>query len=120
MEAEAQTILIMPINTRGEKDKLIWGLTVDGTFSVKSAYATALAMKILTQGKLLMQWSKPVYGRIFGFYQNLRKFKIFYEELAITPFPQITTCTRRSDNKRKLPPSMHPRGRNHDPLDVEL
>lgn len=37
-EEEAQTILFIPISARDALDKLIWKLSDDGSFIVKSAY----------------------------------------------------------------------------------
>lgn len=50
-EDEVETILAMPISMRGGIDKLIQGLTADGSFSIKSVYATSLAMKSTNVGE---------------------------------------------------------------------
>lgn len=48
-ETEAELILNIPISQTGRKDKLVWYLTNNGLFSVKSAYYTALS---ITRSKL--------------------------------------------------------------------
>lgn len=44
-DEDAQAILSIPISTRNTPDKLIWGLSADGSLSVKSAYTAALSIK---------------------------------------------------------------------------
>lgn len=48
---EAQTILFIPLIALGRPDKLIWGISENGLFLVRSAYQAALIMKRFNLGE---------------------------------------------------------------------
>lgn len=49
---EVATILSLPISQRNEEDKMVWGLTPKGTFTVSSAYKAILQHKQSNQGAI--------------------------------------------------------------------
>lgn len=51
-DAKVQTILSITPNWHGGPDKFIWGLTAEGSFSVKNVYTIALSLKIANEGKV--------------------------------------------------------------------
>lgn len=50
-EEEAQSIFSIPISMRGALNKLTWGLSVNGSFTVKSAYTSTLSLKSNNEGE---------------------------------------------------------------------
>lgn len=51
-EEEAKAILSIPISIRNAPDKFIWRLSVDGSFTVKSAYSATLSIKGRNKGEI--------------------------------------------------------------------
>lgn len=50
-DQEASTILSIPINQRGNKDKMIWSLTTKSFFTVKSTYNAYVQLKMTNLGE---------------------------------------------------------------------
>lgn len=59
-EGEARFILQTPLSEHGREDKLIWGVTINGTFSVRNAYTTSMELR-----------KRKMYGRFKWIKTNL-------------------------------------------------
>ncbi|KAG6661744.1 hypothetical protein CIPAW_03G196400 [Carya illinoinensis] len=99
-QEEAKSICSIPISVKGMGDKIIWGLSKKGIFTVKSAYYADLEIKNQKTGETSSRdQSERLWGRLWRL-TNLGKVKLFLWKAlnGILPTRSILFKRRVVDN----------------------
>ncbi|XP_042958109.1 uncharacterized protein LOC122293655 [Carya illinoinensis] len=94
-QEEAKRICSIPISVKGMDDKMIWGLSEKGTFTVKSAYHADLGIKNQNMGETSSgDQSKGLWGRLWRLTSS-SKVKIFLWKALNGILPTRSTLFKR-------------------------